>query len=324
MDIYKDIKILIDSAEKILILSHRKPDGDTLGAAIALKLWIESADRVAHLACVDEPAKNFSFLPCVDQYIREFDLDGYDLMIVVDAGASYMTDFEKKYPDLFNKIPVLNIDHHASNDNFGTINFVDSDAASTTVMIYRLFEYLRVDIDADIATALLTGIYNDTGSFMHSNTSKEVYSVAAKLMACGAKVGDISTSMFHTKDIATLKLWGRVLEGIYKNNQDIVLSVIKESDYDQTKSGPSQLSGVIDYLNMVPNSTFSVLLTEDRKGKLKASMRTRRSDLDLSKIAANFGGGGHPKASGFTMEGRVEDFEKILSGNQSPHMLDSF
>ncbi len=311
--IYKEIQLEVKKAKNVLIISHRKPDGDTLGAAIALKIWLGDMGKDVDLACVDKPAESFSFLPFMDEYRQEFEIHDYDLIFIVDAGASYMTDFEKKYPNLFTAgVPIINIDHHASNDFFGKINLVDPVAASATVIIYRMFEFFGMDIDSDIATALLTGIYNDTGSFMHSNTDQEVYMIASKLMALGAKVADISSAMFNTKPVSTLRLWGRVLESAYKTNEDIVLSVIKEEDYEMTDSGPSELSGVIDYLNMVPSNMFTMLLTEDRKGQLKASMRTRRADLDLSKIAANFGGGGHPRASGFTMKGTVDDFRESM------------
>lgn len=295
-------------AQRILIVSHRKPDSDTLGAAIALRIWLGKLDKEVVLACIDLPDPAFGFLPHIDEYVDNFVITDFDLIIIVDAGASYMTDFHLKYDNFFKSgVPIVNIDHHASNDFFGNINIVDPGAASVTVILYRFFTELDVEIDAEMATCLLAGIYGDTGSFMHSNTDKEVYEVAAKLMALGADVANIIKALFRSRPLPALKLWGRVLEKALVTDDNIVMSVIKDEDYEQVGSSPEHLSGVVDYLNMVPDTKFAVLINEDRKGNVKGSFRTRQSDLDLSRIAAVFGGGGHPKASGFMLSGKVEE-----------------
>lgn len=322
---YIEAKKLVDQARNVLVISHRKPDPDTLGAAVAMRLWLGFLGKNVGLACVDKPGRDFDFLPCIAEFKKSFELADFDLVVIVDAGASYMTDFHLKYEDLFSgRVPIINIDHHASNDYFGKVNIVDPQAASTTVIIYRMMTALGVVIDADIATALLTGIYGDTGSFMHSNTDGEVYKVAADLLACGAAIADISRSLFSTKKVSTLKLWGKVLEKAQLTEDNVVMSVIREGEYDDPEENPEQLSGVIDYLSMVPNAKFAVLLNEDRKGNVKGSFRTRKGDIDVAKIAAVFGGGGHAKASGFMLPGRLEQElrYKIVSSDMSKKSLD--
>lgn len=304
--LYKEVKNLIGKSQNILVISHKKPDADTLGAAIAMKIWLSKIDKNVVLACIDKPSGVFGFLPFVDQFVEEFNVKDFDLIIVVDAGASYMTGFHLKYENLYDSgVPVINIDHHASNDNYGTLNIVDAEASSTTVIIYKMFLELGVEIDNEIATCLLAGIYGDTGSFMHSNTNKEVLQIAADLMSKGAHVSLVSKQLFGQKKISTLRLWGRALENAYVNEKNVVMAVIKEEDYVDLNASPEDLSGVVDYLNMVPESKFVVLINEDRKGNIKGSFRTRRKEIDLSKIAAEFGGGGHPKASGFSLPGKL-------------------
>lgn len=322
---YEDAKNLISKSGNILIISHRKPDADTLGSAICLKLWIGALQKDTTLACIDRPSPVFSFLPAITEFVHEFSLKKYDLVIIVDAGASYMTNFHLKYENLFSAgVPIINIDHHASNDMFGQINIVDAKAASTTIIIYRFLKYLEVALDNEMATSLLAGIYGDTGGFMHSNTSKEVFDVSAELMKFGANIKDITASLFRNKPVSMLKLWGRVLENAHVTHENVVVSVIKEEDYTDVSSGPEQLSGIVDYLNMVPDSKFAVLLNEDRRGNVKGSFRTRNNDIDLSRIAAVFGGGGHPKASGFMMPGRIEEEFKynVVSDDQIIKTLD--
>lgn len=324
-ELYKKAKEMIDKAGEILIVSHRKPDGDTLGSAIALKIWFDSLSKQTTLACIDRPSSVFHFLSHVNEFISDFVINDFDLVVIVDAGASYMTNFHLKYDNFLSSgVPIINIDHHSSNDMFGLLNIVDHKAACATLIVYRILEYFKVEIDEDMATALITGIYGDTGAFMHSNTSKEVFEVAGKLMRYGANIADITKSMFKNKPVNMLKLWGRVLQNVHITDENVVISVVKEEDYESADSGPEQLSGVIDYLNMIPDSKFAVLLNEDRKGNVKGSFRTRQEDLDLSRIASNYGGGGHPKASGFMLPGKLSEELKysVVLDHESKKSLD--
>ncbi len=313
------------AANNILIISHSRPDADTLGAALALRKWLKGEGKDITLACYDEVPDNLNFLAGVEFYQREFDIADYDLCIIVDCGADYMTGFHKEYGDFIGQASqVINIDHHASNDDFGHVNLVDVEAASTTLIIYRLFKDWGVKIDQEMATALLAGLYGDTGSFMHSNTSEEVLAVAGALVAAGAALREISNNLFNSKDVSTLRLWGKVLENAAVNEQGVVVSVVRDDDFAATESKTEDLSGVVDYLNMVPGSQFAILLTEDGQGNVKASFRTTQEDLDLSKLAANYGGGGHPKASGFTVPGRLEKHVSysIVKDDQSEQVLE--
>ena len=324
-EISEKIKNLISWADRVLLISHRRPDADTIGAAVAMRIWIDNMGKSSALACVDPIPEMFSFLPYVDQYVSEFSVGEFDLIIVLDAGASYMTSFEVKYPGLFTcGVPVINIDHHRSNDNFGTLNYVDVDAPSVTFMLHKMFRVLGVNITEEMATLLLAGIYNDTGSFMHSNTTPEVCKTASDLLALGANLAQITRSMFRTKSVSTLKLWGKVLEGACLTDDDVVMAVVKEDDYRQSFAEPEQLSGLIDYLNMVPDSRFSVLVNEDGKGNVKGSLRTRGDDVDLAEVAKVFGGGGHARASGFSVPGKLESSlkHKIVSANMSKKTLE--
>jgi phosphoesterase RecJ-like protein len=325
--LYEEAKKLIDRAKNILIISHKKPDADTLGAAICMRIWLKDTGKEVVLACIDKPSSTFNFLPYLDEFVDEFDLKKFDLVIVMDAGANYMTGFHTKYENLFkSRVPVLNIDHHASNDKYGTINVVEPEAASTTVILYKMLNFWEVDITNKMATCLLSGVYGDTGGFMHSNTSGAVFEIAADLMNRGAHVSTVSKNLFGSKSISTLRLWGRVLENAYVTSDNIVMSVIKEDDYKEVKAKPEDLSGVVDYLNMVPEIKFAVLINDDRKGHIKGSFRTKNDDVDLSKVAAQYGGGGHPKASGFSIQGKLQEevSYKIVMNDNVEKSLDFF
>ncbi len=320
-------------AQKVLCIAHKKPDGDTLGCTVALWSKLRDLGKECDIACIDAPSDRFKFLPGLKNIKTEFDRKDYDLIFVVDAGASYMTKYDQIYPDIFDgAVEVVNIDHHASNDNFGTVNIVDVQSASTSVIVYKLFKFLNLKITPEIATALLTGIYNDTGSLMHQNTTLEVFEICSDLMAAGAKVALISDNMFRNTPVSTLKVWGKVLERAEVNDQGVTVSVVTTKDLDEIGASSDEISGVVDFLNSVPGTKFTVLLNEDEKGNVKGSFRTRNDDVDLAELASRFGGGGHKKAAGFTMPGRlhreirwrvVPDLEQLPEGAEVPKLTSS-
>lgn len=296
----------INSAKRILLISHKSPDGDTIGSTIALYEFLTSLGKFVVPVCTDLVPEPFYFLQHIAEYQQDFALEEFDLVIILDCGAHYMTNFHETHPGLFDKSrSVINIDHHPSNNGFGTINIIQTEACSTTRIIYEMFQMLNWSINRVIATALMTGIFTDTGSFMHSNTQASTLRTAGFLLAKGADLRSIRRYIFKTTPLSTLQLWGRVLKNIHINESGITMTVLNQKDFEETNADYSELSGVIDYVNSVPGSDFSVMLTE-RDGSVKGSLRTLKDDIDVAAIAGEFGGGGHKKAAGFTIPGRLE------------------
>lgn len=308
VELLEEVRTLLKNANNILIFSHRGPDGDTVGANLGLKEALKTQwGKNVTSACIDPPPEYGLLLKGAYEYVNDFKPQEYDLYIAVDCGASYMIKFHEKKPEIFDKSkPFLNIDHHPSNDNFGTHNLVHDTAAAASFTVYHLLKYLGFTITRDIATALLLGLYYDTGSFMHSNTSKEVLETASELVARGAEQKKITKVLFHTTPVSQLKLWGRILTRAHLNDKGAVVSAVTEQDLEECNAKPEDTSGAIDYLNAVEGSRLSILLAEDRKGNIKGSMRTQRDDIDLTRLAGLFGGGGHKKASGFTLPGKLK------------------
>ncbi len=305
--LFQRTKKQIEKAEKILLIAHRRPDGDTLGSCISLKYALTDIHKQITMACIDEIPERYSYLPEVNSFIGEFDYKEYDLLIVCDAGASYMTNYHEIYPGIFSgEVPVINIDHHASNDNFGTVNLVDPQTPSTTMILFKFFKYANYKITPQSATAMLTGIYNDTGSFMHQNTTPETLKIASELMNYGGRIVDVSKNLFKTTPVSTLKLWGKVFENLKINKDGVAMSVVTQQDFDECGAEHDELSGAVDFINCIPDTKFTVLLHEDEKGNVKGSFRTRNDEVDLEEIAAKFGGGGHKKAAGFTLPGKLQ------------------
>lgn len=234
----------------------------------------------------------------------------YDLIITVDTGdLQQLGKVYEQNPEMFYSIPVVNIDHHASNGEFGRINLVDITASSTTEILIPLFEKLEAKtgmklIDADIATLLLAGIITDTGSFQHSNTTPRAFGVAAHLLDLGARQQEIIKYIYRTKRLSTLKLWGKVLSKIkYDEIHHIVWSTITAEDLKETESSHDESGGIIDeLLSNAPGSQVVLLMKEKDKDLVSVSVRTPKG-ANANDIAQMFGGGGHPKAAGFRVKG---------------------
>ena len=141
---------------------------------------------------------------------------------------------------------------------------------------------------------------------MHSNTTAEVLQVAGELVSKGANVQKISKELFHTTPVNKLRLWGKILERSYINEDGVTVSAVNQNDYLVCDATSKDTGGAIDYLNAVPGSKYCILLSEDDKGTVKGSLRTQRDDVNLSEVASKWGGGGHPKASGFGVEGKLK------------------
>jgi len=313
-EVYEAIK----SAKKILLISHQKPDGDTSGSAIAMAEMLEGFGKNVVLFDDDVLAEEFQFLIKAQEYVQSFDLNEFDLAIAFDGGTYKMFGLHESHPELFNgKFPLINIDHHVSNEIYGRWNFVETKDAATTIVVSKIFRALQWRITPDIATPLLMGLYTDTGSLMHSNSTAATHREAGFLLRRGADLRRIIKNIFRTKSVQKLRLWGKVLSRVEKNDEKIVSSYVNLEDFFRTKSSADDLTGVVDYLNAVPDSKYSILFTQPKAGKVKGSLRTLNQDLDLTKYAGIMGGGGHKQACGFTVEGEIV-FDRVwkIKGNK--------
>lgn len=228
----------------------------------------------------------------------------FDLIIVLDA-----PDLDRLGPiydlntSLFYETTIINIDHHVSNDHFGKVNWTDLTATSTAEILVALLESLgreKTLLDDDIATALLTGITTDTGSFQNASTTPKSFTVAAQLVAAGAKQQDIIRHIYKTRPLSTLKLWGKALANVQEDHEHrFIWSTITKQDLTETGASEAETSGVIDeLLKTAPNIDFALLLSE-RKDGVHGNLRAVEKGINVANLAQLFGGGGHEAAAGF-------------------------
>lgn len=299
---------LLLGARTIRCVCHRGPDGDAIGSLLGIGLLLEQAypDKQITMHCKDAVPDMFSFLPSAVRVQGPPELRQGDAVVFVDCAEPKLTDMLQTHPQMFDgSVPTLNIDHHPGNPLFGTVNIVDPASASACEIVAALADALQWNMSGDIATCLLTGVYTDTGGLLHSNTSVQVYRTVARLLRAGARHQLLVTAVFRTAKLSTLKLWGRVLEKISLTEEGGAVSAVTEGDFRATGADGSELTGAIDYVNAVPGMRFSMVLSE-RDGKVKGSLRTLRDDVDVAAMAGKFQGGGHKKAAGFAVPGKLK------------------
>lgn len=300
----------LKQSDDFLLIAHDRPDGDTIGSALALYLYLKKLKKTVGLICPKEVPEVFSFLKGCQYFKTDFLFGDYQSVVLVDNGDLRRTGFDqriKKYQRL--KKRIINIDHHHQNDiwKVANLNLVEQEVSSTAEIIYHLFTAIDESlIDADIATALLTGIYTDTGGFQHPTTSEQSLIISAKLLSRGAKLKLISENFSGHHSLSMLKLWGIALKNIKTNHKlGIMTSVITQKDIKKTDSDEEDLAGVVNMMSATPEAGIALLLYETKDGKIRGSLRTDRDKVDVSVLATHLGGGGHKRASGFTVEGRL-------------------
>jgi phosphoesterase RecJ-like protein len=299
---------LLAKAKRIACICHRGPDGDAIGSLVGMALLLEQRfpDAIVTMHCVDPVPDTFLYLSAAKRVMGAPILQSGDAAVFVDCAETKMTEMHLTHPQLFDgTYPTVMIDHHPGNPKFGTVNLLVTEAASACEIVVALADLLNWEIRNDVATALLTGVYTDTGGLLHSNTTPTVYRTVGRLLRAGARQQMIVTAVFRTQKLSTLKLWGRVLEKISLTEEGGAISAVTQGDFRATGAEYSELAGAIDYVNAVPGMRFSMVLSE-RDGKVKGSLRTLRDDVDVAAMAGNFSGGGHKKAAGFAVSGKLK------------------
>lgn len=295
-------------AKKIAIAGHIRPDGDCIGSCTALYLYLKQNMQRLELEQVDVYLENFgvefNILTGSQEIKHSYETDeSYDLFISLDCGSIDRLGKAIKYFDIAKK--TMNIDHHISNNNFADVNHVVADASSTCEVLFNLME--EELITKEIAEALYVGIVHDTGVFKHSNTTEKTMIIAGRLISKGIDFSSLIDESFYAKTYLQNQVLGRCLmESILVLGGKVVFAAISKKMLDFYGASFSDLDGIIDQLRVTKGAEVAIFLYETDFHEYKVSMRAN-GDVNVSKIACYFGGGGHIRAAGCTMRGSVHD-----------------
>ena len=306
----------IRTARRIAAISHENPDGDTLGATLALANIVEESGGYVTPICTDQPPRLYDFLPGIERFRTDPEPTvAYDLLVLSDCGsldrAGAVFD---RHRALFERLPRVMIDHHISNDAAGPTDWIDPAAAATCEMTALLAVRLGVPFSAAggaLATNLISGIVMDTATFAHPNATPRTLTVAAALVAAGAPLSETSRRFYRSKPTSQLRLFGRVLDRLQASPDGAVIwSTLTDDDLLTTSARPSESEGIIDLLSQSETAEVAILFKE-AAGGTRVSVRTKPGGVDATVLTGTFGGGGHARAAGATVD-RPLDAARVL------------
>jgi len=299
----------IKKAAYPLIISHENPDGDTLGASLALANFLAKGKIDHQHFCIDKPAAYFSFLPQIEKLTTNYNhinLNRHDLILAIDCGSLARTGIAADLLKIKDKTPLINIDHHQSNDLYGHYNLVLPQASSTSEIVYNFFYHNKIGIDKYMATNLLTGILSDTMNFTNALTTDDSLKIASDLLKFGARVNQITSNLTQNKDLNSLKLWGKILSRLsFVPEDNFAYTYISQNDFIENQIEPDKIDGLANFLTALQDVDFILVLTEEADGTIKGNLRTTKDNIDVSKLARALNGGGHQKAAGFKIKNQT-------------------
>jgi len=303
-----DIANMLLRRNNFYILTHKSPDGDTIGSAFALFYALKKKGRKVRVFCEDPFPEKYEFF--INLLNNEENFEPH-YIISVDVADTILLgeNLEKKYE---RKVDMC-IDHHASNKYFAKVNYIEPSAAATTEIIYDIIKNLKVRIDRSIAECIYMGITTDTGSFRHTNVTAKTHRIAAKCIELGARHNLISRKMFDIKSTSRIKLECVVMENIELYYKDkCAIAFISKDMLEQTGTREEETGGIASMTRQIEGVLVGVTIRERENGEYKLSLRSGH-EIDVQNICAKFGGGGHPNASGCTMTGSIKEIKnKIL------------
>ena len=296
----KDVAAAIRGAERIALVSHRDPDADTIGSALALGLGLERMGKTVSWHCADPVPDAIRFLASSERYSQEPPPNDVDLVVCLDFGEPARAKFA-----LPSGPRIADVDHHATNTAFADTNFVDVTSAATGEMVGRLVDELGMGWTPDMATAALVAIMTDTGSFQFPNTDTRALERAAMLRGAGADLQSITFNVFRNKRFEALKLWGFAFSRLVREDDGLLVwTWIENDDLAHAGALEEDLAGLVEQIARSKGMRVALLFS-GVGGPVKVSCRTSASapSVDAAALMAGFGGGGHTRAAGALIPG---------------------
>lgn len=301
---WTDAEGFLRRAQTILAITHMQPDGDAIGSLLAFTHAMRSLGKQVTPTCQDKPQARFEFLNGVYD-VKQNAEDKYDLIVALDSsdllrlGNIFM-------PAVHANVPMVVFDHHITNTQYGTVNVVEPGMASTCEVVYRLINRLGVALSNDIANALLTGIITDTLAFRTSNTTPDTLATAMECMRAGASLTDITRRALVTRPYESLKLLGAGLNAAHLDGRIIYATITRKLRKEIGNREERGDGGLIGQLITASEADIAAVFVELPDGNIEIGFRAAPG-FDISQVAVEFGGGGHPAAAGCTIAGPMRD-----------------
>ena len=297
-----------------IITAHTNPEGDALGSELGLYILLKKLNKNALIVNEDSVPPSYSFLPQKES-IRKFKYSpkkrlNFDCLIFIDCsnpertGEVYRINCAQK--------PVLNIDHHISNDKFGDVNWVDAHASSCSEMVYKLYRKMGISFDQESALCLYTGMVSDTGSFRYSNTNSSTHQAAAELLKYDIDAAQVYRDIYENIPFMDMELLTKILLRMHKDAKGkLIWFEIKQNLLKDKKLTFDLTEHVLAFARSIQGVEAVALFKENLgvKDEIRINLRSQ-GKIDVNEVASIFGGGGHSKASGATIHGKLESIRR--------------
>lgn len=311
MSDWQKLQAYLTLGQEVTLLVHEKPDGDCLGSALGLGMFLQAQGYVPWLYLPSPLPELFNFLPGQEmiKVVAQGFVPENTPVIAVDCGDLQRWDYTIPVSS-----PLLNIDHHVSNTMFGLVNVVDTTAAATGEILYQVMREAGWVITSAVATCLYVAISTDTGSFRYSNVTPETFRIAGELVKAGADLDLIRNELFERRPLAELVTMGLALKSLTFSAERKIASV--QLDYallSKEKLLDADTDGIIGMIRATDGVELALIFKEPEPGKVKVSLRSK-SYVDVNQLAQHFQGGGHPRAAGCTISGEFADiYTRVMS-----------
>lgn len=300
----------------LLLTSHESPDCDALGSMLALGSGLSSIGKKVEMYSSGKVPGYLNFLPGWEKVITDpsiLEEERYDLIVLLDCADVYRPGkvFGEFVAGLREKKLII-IDHHFTNNGGGDLSLIDHNAACTGVLVYKLLRQCNVEISKEIANCLLSTIIGDTGSFRYSNTNSEAFKISGDLLETGADLTMVSRSIYENEPLRKIKLISEAISTLEVDDTSKVASIyVDESMYKKTGTTKEDTEGIVNIARSINGVSVGVFFKQDCENSSvntpswRVSLRSKY-DVDVSRIARTFGGGGHVKAAGLSIEGSIK------------------
>jgi len=309
-NIYHEIFKKIKSANNVLLVTHDTPDGDALASVCLMIELLKSLNKPYLAYCLDLPPYQFNFLPNVEKITNDkskFNFVDFDLIIILDCGGLNRTGLTDEINRRKENQFIIEFDHHPKINHYADLESRNPQAASTTEVLYYFLKANKIKVNKNIANCILTGILTDTANFLYPSTSKQTVKIASEMLTRGARMPQIMENTWRNKSLASMKIWGKAISRLQINPKyNFAFTVLTLKDVTSNGVAEEELEGIAGFISNLHNVKGILLLREQPNGMIKGSLRTSQPQIDISRLAQILGGGGHAKASGFKIKGRLK------------------
>ncbi len=304
-DVVGGIRDVLDRSTVIACLAHKDADADSLGSALGFALSMRAMGRDVRVVVPSPMPRMLDYLPGFDTVAD--DVGDIDALFTFDCAT--VGRFGDKQDLIRRTDTVVNIDHHVSNEGFGSINLIEAKASATGQVVHRLLTTLGAPITADVATNLYAALFTDTGGFRHENTTEAALRLGANLVAAGADPGWVALKSYKSRSVPQIKLEGLAVARLHTEfDGRLVWSQITEAMLEEAGADMMESEGVIDQLQSIDTMEIALLFKENSPEVTKVSVRTR-DPYDATAVCRPFGGGGHHRAAGAELREPIAVFE---------------